>query len=209
VAQDGYNIPVRLLALAALLTACSLTTSTDGIFGPGVDASACGAEGVACCTTPSSLCAATLECRRGECVPPVRCGGDGEDCCNGTSCNEGLRCEMSSCSPIPPPPPPDPCGGAGQPCCAATACNAGFVCTAAKCIACGSYQQPCCPGGGCRSATACVDGSCRACCAKCKNRDAYHRVFVDNECLAAAKDYCATGDRGGLGDAKWGTCQAF
>jgi hypothetical protein len=90
-----------------------------------------------------------------------------------------------------------------------TACNAGLVCSAAKCIPCGSYQQPCCPSGGCRGETSCVEGTCRACCAKCKNRDAYHRVFVDSNCLEEAKDYCATGDRGGLGDSKWGSCQGL
>lgn len=201
---------MRSLVLATLLTACSLTTPTDGIFGAPVDAGGkCGVEGTPCCASLTASCEGALQCRNRECAKPIPCGADGEECCNGTSCNGGLLCEMTSCSPIPPPPPATPCGGGGQPCCSGTACNAGFVCSASKCIACGSYQQPCCPGGGCRGDTACVDGSCRACCVKCKNRDAYHRMFVTNECFAAGKDYCSTGDRGGLEDSKWGTCRAF
>jgi hypothetical protein len=191
---------LRLLLCIAL--GCTATTSLDDVFGP----PPCGSEGVACCS--NATCTTGLACRNGECLKPVPCGGDGEGCCNGTSCNMSLRCDTGSCSPIPPPP-PAACGGAGQACCATSACNAGLVCQAGKCVACGSYQQPCCAGGGCRGDTACVESICRACCVKCKNRELYHRVFVNHDCYEAGRDYCASGDRGGIGDAKWGTCQAF
>lgn len=186
-----------------ILLGCTATTSLDDVFGP----PRCGTEGLGCCEP--SACVTGLTCRNNECAKPIPCGGDGESCCNGTSCNMNLRCEMGSCSPIPLPPPVTACGGAQQSCCAASACNAGLVCSGGKCVACGSYQQLCCPSGGCRGDTTCFEGTCRACCAKCRNRELYHRVFVSNDCYAAGKDYCAVGDRGGIGDAKWGTCNAF
>ena len=202
---------MRWLLVPLATVGCSLTTSLDGVFGPPVDASVeatpCGTEGAACCA--ANVCGTGLECRTGECQPPLPCGGDGEGCCAGASCSAGLRCEAEVCSPIPPPPKPDPCGAVGQACCDGTACNPGNVCSTGKCVACGSYGQLCCPGGGCRGDTNCVEAGCRACCAKCKNRELYHRVFVAFDCTEAARKYCSSGDRGGLGDAKWGTCQAF
>jgi hypothetical protein len=45
------------------------------------------------------------------------------------------------------------------------------------------------------------------CWAKCKARKNYHEVVgVTEDCAGEAKDYCAVGDRGGLGDALWDRC---
>ncbi|MFO0756557.1 MAG: hypothetical protein U0359_08710 [Byssovorax sp.] len=53
------------------------------------------------------------------------------------------------------------------------------------------------------------DGSTKdlRCWAKCKARKDYHEVTgVTEDCAGKAKDYCAVGDRGGLGDALWDRC---
>lgn len=94
-------------AVVVALLGCTLTTSTDGVFGTRV----CGLEGVACCSPDA--CNSGLECRNNECVRPPPCGGDGEGCCAQTSCNTGLYCDMSSCAPVLPEPPAAPCGGRG------------------------------------------------------------------------------------------------
>ncbi len=45
------------------------------------------------------------------------------------------------------------------------------------------------------------------CWAKCKNRKDYHEVVgVTEDCNGESKDFCAVGDRGGLGDALWDRC---
>jgi hypothetical protein len=55
------------------------------------------------------------------------CGGAGQPCCYGSSCNEGLRCNSNNICRR-------PCGGLGEPCCSNSVCNTGLGCYSGVCI---------------------------------------------------------------------------
>jgi hypothetical protein len=158
----------------------------------------CGGDGQSCCS--GGACGADLVCNGSTCIP---CGGNGQPCCGGDACGAGLECQSGSCAP---PPPPPPCGGLAQPCCPGAACGSGLVCASGSCVTCGGILQPCCGGGACGSPGVCIGATCEECCALCNNRTAYHQTGATSGCDASATAYCAISDRGGLKDAKWGSC---
>jgi hypothetical protein len=69
------------------------------------------------------------------------CGGQGENCCPGDSCESGLACQPSGggseCVP---------CGEFGQPCCGGECDNAGLACVDGTCDDCGGPGLGCCAG---------------------------------------------------------------
>lgn len=78
----------------------------------------------------------------------ILCGGAGQTCCVGGTCNSGLACNANGICRT--------CGGSGNICCSGNTCSAGLVCTNGRCsaptTACGGYNQTCCAGGTCNRA---------------------------------------------------------
>mmetsp|Transcript_6701 Transcript_6701/g.14707 ORF Transcript_6701/g.14707 Transcript_6701/m.14707 type:complete len:353 (-) Transcript_6701:381-1439(-) len=75
-----------------------------------------------------------------------KCGGDGESCCAGNTCTQGLACGAGGeglCGP---------CGTDGETCCADNYCEEDLVCDAdGTCTECGEPGLPCCEGRKCFS----------------------------------------------------------
>ncbi len=97
----------------------------------------CGYDREICC---QGNCASNLVCKNGHC----ECGGVGEPCCGGTSCDSSnLQCQSGICVS---------CGGIGQPCCSGN-CNTGYCdfsgicrsCSNCNCIGMGPCQGPTVP----------------------------------------------------------------
>jgi hypothetical protein len=113
----------------------------------------CGVRGGACCES-EPRCEPELECRGAECRP---CGGEGESCCGGEVCDEGLFCGselMGGTVCIA----PSPCGELGSRCCEdGEPCRPGLGCVSAPDIAfvpiclpgavCGAEGRVCCESG--------------------------------------------------------------
>jgi hypothetical protein len=70
------------------------------------------------------------------------CGGSGQLCCGGSSCNGGFNCGGNGrCAA---------CGGSNQPCCASgNACQSNLTCGAGNTCQCGGIGQACCGGSAC------------------------------------------------------------
>ena len=75
-------------------------------------AAACGWENERCCSTKKGGVACKVDglvCIGGRCKPEPVCGGDGEACCAGETCDlHSLVCLSGSCTP---------CGKLGEPVC--------------------------------------------------------------------------------------------
>ena len=110
------------------------------------------------------------------------CGVQGQPCCEGESCDDGLSCVSGRCRAMT----SSACGAQDQPCCGGTACNGGLSCgTDTRCHAASSSGDICprglsiCQGqaplqcvdgtrwvnlrpeGACPQGTTCVNGDCR------------------------------------------------
>jgi hypothetical protein len=124
---------------------------------PGADAStcvpscgdhACGSDG---CGGSCGTCGAGATCESGQCHVP--CGMNGQACCAGRMCSEGL------CSDTPSGP-TCLCGTNGHACCPGRACSDGSLCTdtgfGPLCL-CGTNGRACCPGRACSDGSLCTD----------------------------------------------------
>ena len=123
-----------------------------------------------CCAGVNGTCDTGFVCGNatdgGAAVTCVVCGGSGQRCCGGATCDSGLICGgggngvARTCQA---------CGGSGQACCPTAngatgpTCGAGFDCVAAglggagTCQACGSTGVRCC-GNGAIAARTCNAG---------------------------------------------------
>jgi len=74
----------------------------------------------------------------------------------------------------------------------------------------GGHGRQCRPGGSCDAGLTCHNNVCyqSRCCARCNNRQNYYWRMVSEDCTAAARRWCEDTNRGGLGDAMWGWCEA-
>ena len=77
----------------------------------------------------------------GVCKPD--CGENGEVCCAGNKCQNGLECAGGKCKPD--------CGQDGEVCCAGNKCRNGLECAGGKCKPdCGENgEKPCASLGKC------------------------------------------------------------
>lgn len=93
-------------------------------------------------------------CAGGQCINLMceACGGSGEYCCSGNSCDVGLTCNSGRCGS---------CGGLNEICCGTT-CNAGLRCDGdnSRCTDCGGRNQMCCPGATPCEGMPCTGGQC-------------------------------------------------
>lgn len=109
----------------------------------------------------------------------------------------------------PPPPPPPPAHACFARCCDGTLAGP-FDTPDAN--ACHAASGPACDAHG-HVRRAEWDGQTaferqRACWAKCREREAYHRLDgVTEDCAGHARDFCSVGSRGGLQDAAWDACR--
>ncbi len=193
VAQNGKHRPALLLhlftasALAVLLTACGPTqvtcapsscsgccTPRGECLGPAkqsFESCGTGSPGLACHTClPGQTCGSANRCVTALSDAGliddggVPCGGLGEACCNGSSCEGAFSCFRGVCTT-----PTDAgavCGRAGQPCCA-NSCFAGATCVGGTCVDstpdagvdAGLRLKP--TGEACNVSTECLDGLCQ------------------------------------------------
>jgi hypothetical protein len=121
------------------------------------------------CLGPVFTGGKTLEVKAGVCVCVDQCGQDcgeeGQGCCDGGGCNQGLECNGSTCEM-----PRPECGEEGDPCCEGpTPCHGELVCdeSSFECVEpvlCGGEGDVCCDEGDpCDEALECDEGVCVAC----------------------------------------------
>jgi hypothetical protein len=121
----------------------------------------CGGASNGCGGTCNGSCGNGQVCSNQSCVA---CGGDGQTCCGGNSCESGLQCSGGVCGCTPSC--TGKCDGASNGCggfCNGS-CNSGQVCSSQSCVACGDVGQACCSGNTCNSSNVCQNGTCQAGC---------------------------------------------
>ena len=141
------------------------TCSDDGsIWNETMVCGTCRSCSASACTPDNTVgCGPGNQCVDGICKPT--CGGNGQDCCNGTTCNQGFACKGTRCAA---------CGGYLQQCCHVNTCtdpktvcappSGGYILTpqqahddSAVCSSCGSQSEFCCLGFACGTGFYCVD----------------------------------------------------
>lgn len=157
-----------LALLVSSLSACGQKKLTPNTDGPdilmardcGLDKLQCCAEDPAC-SYAQQCCVDPNDSDRNYCSDQCTCGSEGEFCCKGDKCNNGLTCFEGNCTA---------CGGKDQPCCNGTGCGNNLLCSNEKCVECGVTGNPCCADNKCndqikkdKNRSECSEGACKLC----------------------------------------------
>jgi hypothetical protein len=105
------------------------------------------------------------------------CGGPGQPCCVGNTCESGAQCNLSRCQA---------CGAVGQPCCGDSCASARAICDGTTCRPCGAVGESCCASAVCSDDLACR-GTCAQRCVTTCNAGA-------TRCAGAGLEICVVVD---------------
>jgi len=188
----------------------TVQTCTNGVWSPDCPTRTCGDTGQNCCVSgeySSTGCKPGLTCKQDNPSQPgicksdsTACGLEGNSCCPGYQCIQGLECPAGSGLPQ------DlkcvKCGGVNEKCCTRsspqcqqdTRCENGIcVCTTDACrqmTSCGAENQKCCTTGEqCQQGLSCVPTSGILKVNVCQKLETSCKISPGQQCPSACKDY--------------------